>query len=62
MTNYEIDNISMKLRMLADAFRTITFATDCEHSVLDTEKLNSTICTNCDYMELLIDQLDAANK
>ena len=60
--NQKIDEISMKLRMLSDAFRTITFAADCEHSVLDSEILNSTICTNCDYMELLIDQLDTANR
>ena len=62
MANMEIDNISMKLRMLSDAFRSITLAADCEHSVLDTEVLNSIICTNCDYMEILLNQLDAANQ
>lgn len=62
MMNQKIDDISMKLRMLSEAFRTITLAAECEHSILDTEKLVSTICTNCDYMDILIDQLDAANQ
>lgn len=60
--NQKIDDISMKLRMLSDAFRAITLAADCEHSALDPEMLSSTICTNCDYMEFLIDQLDVANR
>lgn len=60
--NQKIDDISMKLRMLSDAFRVITLATDCEHSALDSEILSSTISTNCDYMEFLIDQLDVANR
>lgn len=62
MVNMEIDDISLSLRMLSDAFRTISLAVDCEHSVLNSELLSSTICTNCNYMEILLDQLDAANK